>query len=211
MTNTSLPAITQHGKWCSPVANHNCCRPAWHKALLHNDCKGRFWQNNHRQGVLQCSGVSHLFATSFFVPLRWLTRTSKCTTEECLRCSRITVFTTTLGICSQTTNHLRKCSCREYSRRFRPFIAVQTAEPHDNYTPPHRCFSSVQPNPEPRQRRAFQQLLGASAPQPPQVRLYSPCGQIRIERGGRCWRLCSWHLQICTFDGLALTSAPPTA
>ena len=28
-----------------PVSNHNCCRPAWHKALIHNDCKGRFWQN----------------------------------------------------------------------------------------------------------------------------------------------------------------------
>ena len=39
----------------------------------------------------------------------------------------------------------------------------------------------------------------------------TPCGQIRIERSGRCWRLCGWHLQICTFDGPALTSAPPTA
>ena len=68
--------------------------------------------------------------TSFFIALRWLTRTSKYTTQECLRCSRIPVFTTTLDICSQTTNHLRKCSCREYSRLFWSFIAVQTAEPH---------------------------------------------------------------------------------
>ena len=65
-----------------------------------------------------CSARGSLISlpASFFIALRWLTRTSKCTTEKCLGCSRITVFTTTLGICSQTTNHLRKCSCREYMK-----------------------------------------------------------------------------------------------
>ena len=45
MTTTLLPSVTQHSKRCSNVSNHNCYRPAWHKALLHNDCTGRFWQN----------------------------------------------------------------------------------------------------------------------------------------------------------------------
>ena len=41
-----ITCITQHSKRCSHVSNHNWYRPAWHKALLHNDCKGRFWQKN---------------------------------------------------------------------------------------------------------------------------------------------------------------------
>ena len=39
-----MTSITQHSKQCSHVSNHNYYRSAWHQALLHNDCKGRFWQ-----------------------------------------------------------------------------------------------------------------------------------------------------------------------
>ena len=43
MTTTLLPSRNTANE-VPPACNHNCCRPAWHKALLPNDCKGRFWQ-----------------------------------------------------------------------------------------------------------------------------------------------------------------------